>query len=166
MSDYENPYNSPEAPIVPEKSQNVGNLNETMLRYLNETSPWLRFIGIIGFIGCGILTITGIIFAIFPRMISTTFMNVSGSGPFWVISILYFALGILLFFPSRFTYDFGAKIRKYQFSNSDIDLELAFKNNKSLWKFYGILCIVYLALIPFMIVIAIIIGVVAATGFF
>jgi hypothetical protein len=37
-------------------------------------------------------------------------------------------------------------------SNSDKDLEDAFKNNKSLWKFYGILVIVYLALIPVLLI--------------
>ena len=165
MSDFENPYNSPETPIVPEKTQNAGNLTETMLLYLKEASPWLRFVGILGFIGCGALVLFGVIFGI-GSIAFSAFFGEFGNVPFWLLAFLYAAMGVLLFFPARFTYDFGARIRKYQFSNSDEDMEQAFKNNKSLWKFYGILCIVYLALIPFFIIVSIGIGVASATGLF
>jgi uncharacterized protein involved in cysteine biosynthesis len=166
MSDFENPYNSPESPIVPEKTQNAGNLTVTMLQYLKEASPWLQFVGILGFIGCGLMVLFGIIFAFLPNVIAGSFMDISGSGPFWIFSLFYAALAALFFFPASFTYNFGAKIRKYQYSNSDEDLEQAFRNNKSFWKFYGILCIVYLAFIPVIIVIAIIVGVAATAGLF
>jgi len=40
MSDLENPYQSPESPVVPEVSHSSGNmLTETMLKYLIEASP-------------------------------------------------------------------------------------------------------------------------------
>jgi hypothetical protein len=87
-----------------------------------------------------------------------------GNFPAWVFSLIYFPLGVLMFFPSHFTYNFGKRIRNYKFSNSNEELELAFKNNKSLWKFYGILYIVILSFIPVTIVISIIVAVVAAVG--
>ena len=166
MSDFENPYQSPESPIVPEKPQGgVSALNETMLRYLNETSPWLRFIGILGFIGCGMICFGGIIFTIVMLAASSLTAEL-GDFPFWIFPLIYIPFGALFFFPSRFIYTFGTKIRNYQLSNSDEDLELAFKNNKSLWKFYGILCIIYLAFIPVSVILTIVGGVVAAvTGF-
>jgi len=157
MSDFENPYKSPETAIVPEKTQGSGSgLNETMLGYLKEASPWMRFIGILGFIGSGFMCLGGIIFAI----TSSVFPGIEelGSFPTGLFSLFYVAGGALYFFPARFTYFFGAKIRDYQLSGSNDDLELAFKNNKSLWKFNGILYIVCLALIPFFVVISIIIA--------
>jgi len=164
MSDYENPYKSPETAIVPEKPQNSGTgLTETMLGYLNEASPWLRFIGIVGFIGCGLSCVAGIIFSITTSAVSSMAEGL-GNFPIWLFSLIYIAIGALFFFPSRFTYNFGAKIRNYQLSRSDEDLELALKNNKSLWKFYGILLIIYLSLIPFFIIVAIIGVAVSATG--
>ncbi|MDR3338208.1 MAG: hypothetical protein LBT16_13500, partial [Treponema sp.] len=54
-------------------------------------------------------------------------------------------------FPSKFIYSFGARLRNYFLSNSVQELELAFKNNKSLWKFYGVLAGITLALIPIVI---------------
>jgi len=157
-------YKSPESPIIPETPQNTGvMLSEKMLRYLSDAAPWLQFIGILGFIGCGLLVITGIISAIgFSAM---SFLE-SDNFPVWIITLIYIPMGVLFFFPALFTYNFGRKIRSYRFSNSPEDLELAFKNNKSLWKFYGIVCIIYLAFIPLFLIIAIIGGVAATISGF
>ena len=162
MSDYENPYKSPETSIVPEEPQGAGTaLTETMLGYLKEASPWLRFMGILGFVGCGIMCLVGIISAIFSSVLSSLAGEL-GALPAGLISLFYIAGGALYFFPALFTYNFGVKIRNYQLSSSNEDLELAFKNNKSLWKFYGILAIVCLAFIPFLIILSIIFAAVTA----
>jgi hypothetical protein len=163
MSDLDNPYQSPESPIVPETSQSSGiSLSETMLRYLNEASPWLRFVGVLGFVGCGIAVLSGIIFAIMGTVALSALGSDLDDFPAWIFAVIYIPIGVLLFFPSYFIYNFGKRIRNFQFSNSTEDLELAFKNNKSLWKFNGIMYIIYLASIPVFIIIAIVGGVVAA----
>jgi hypothetical protein len=155
MSDFNNPYQSPETTAAPETSNNTGILlTETMLRFLYEASPWLRFIGILGYIGCGFMVLGGLLGgAGFAAMFSTLGLS-SGLGG--IISVAYLALAALFFFPAHFTFMFGYKIRNFRFSNSTEDLELAFKNNKSFWKFIGILSIIYLALIPFAFIFAII----------
>jgi hypothetical protein len=165
MSDFENQYNSPETPVVPEKSQVAGNLTSTMLNYLKEASPWLRFVGVLGFISCGSLVLFGVIFVIIS-IATSGYMDDFGNVPIWLLSPFYIALGAFYFFPSRFIFLFGTKINKYLYSNSDDDLEQAFKNNKSLWKFIGILCIVSLATIPFVMIVMTVIGVIAAAGMF
>jgi hypothetical protein len=167
MSDIDNPYQSPESPIIPEIPQNTGvMLSEKMLHYLNGASPWLQFIGILGYIGSG-LSVTVGIFGTIGLSATSSFFNLElGDFPLWIITFIYIPLGVLVFFPAHFTYNFGRKIRNYRFSNSTEDLELAFKNNKSLWKFYGIICIIYLAFIPFFIIITIIGGVAAAISGF
>jgi hypothetical protein len=90
----------------------------------------------------------------------SSFTEELGGFPTGFLGLLYVALGVVMFFPARFTYFFGAKLRNYELNNSERELEEALKNNKSLWKFYGILCIVYLVLIP----VAIIGGIIAAAG--
>jgi hypothetical protein len=119
-----------------------------MVRYLREASPWLRFIGILGFIGCGVLALGGIVFTALVILVS----DLAGEfgGVLWgsFIGVLYLVLGLLSFFPAKFSYAFGSKIHHYTLSSADKDLEDAFKNNRSLWKFFGILAIVYLAIIP------------------
>jgi hypothetical protein len=82
-----------------------------------------------------------------------------------IIYALYFlGAGVLMFFPALFTYRFGAKIRNYMETNSAPELESAFKSNKFLWKFNGILTIIALAIIPVVTVISIIVAVVLAIG--
>jgi hypothetical protein len=151
MSDTENPWQSPQNDSVPEKAAAQGVLTDSMLRYLKEAAPWLRFIGILGYIGCGLMVAGGIIGAIVMLAVSGL-ADEFGGAPAGLIALLYAVMGALLFFPSRFTYSFGDKIRNYMLSNAEQDLELALKNNKSLWKFYGILCIIYLAFIPLAII--------------
>jgi len=150
MSDYENPYKGPETTIVPEKSQNTG-LTEQMMRYLFEAAPWLKFIGIMGFIGFGILCLSALISII-------TILN-GNFGPSFSNLLLYGLMAPLAFFPAYFTYNFGNKINSFRLSNSEKDLEEAFRNNKSLWKFNGIIYIISIAFAVLAIIIAIIGGV-------
>jgi len=161
MSDLENPYKSPESPIVPDMSQSSGALlTDNMLQFLYEASPWLRFLGILGYIGCGMMVVGGIGSAI-VMVAASSLAAEFGDVPLWLIALIYVPMGALMFFPARFTYNFGEKIRSYKLNKSSEDLELAFKNNKSLWKFSGILCIIYLAIIPVVFVVTIIVTVVA-----
>jgi hypothetical protein len=159
MSDITNPWRSPGTEAgAAQDSSGAGVLTGTMVRYLREASPWLRFMGILGFIGSGLLALVGLVFTFLGVLVSEIAGVFGGilAGSF--MGILYIVLGLLSFFPAKFSYGFGAKIYHYALSNSDKDLEEAFKNNRSLWKFLGILTIVYLALIP----LALIGGIVAA----
>ena len=177
MSDTANPYQSPAEetqavePIVVE-----GTLTEPMLKYLSGASPWLRFMGIMGFISSGFMALGGIstlaflplmttVFNSFPNQFGEVFGNFfTGSfGPLIVVYALYFlGAAALVFFPALFTYRFGAKIKSYMQTNSTAELELALKNNKSLWKFNGILMIVSMAIIPVFTIVTIIIAVAIA----
>jgi hypothetical protein len=154
MPDVINPYQSPQSPVNPEPDASA-RLTGAMARYLKEASPWLRFIGVLSFIGCGFMFLGGIVFLIMTAALpdfAGDFEELGGG----IGSAVYIVSGVLMFLPARFTYNFGAKIRNYLRTNSEDDLEQAFKNNKSLWKFYGILYIVCLALVPVGIVIAVI----------
>ncbi|MDR3166999.1 MAG: hypothetical protein LBT93_03565 [Treponema sp.] len=160
MSDISNPYQSPQTENNPASSLvNRGVLTENMIFYLRGASPWLRFIGVLAYIGCGLVTAAGLAIMIgFPGITNSLFfLEMSSQGEVWgrSLGLVYIIIGIIGFFPARFTYNFGAKIRVYLQSNAEQDLELAFKNNKSLWKFNGILAIIYLAIVPIALVILI-----------
>jgi hypothetical protein len=149
MSDTTNPWRSPgtEA-IAAQDGSGAGVLTPVMVRYLREASPWLRFIGILGFIGSGLMTLGGLVFAILVVLISDLAGEFGGIMAGSFMGVLYIVLGLLAFFPAKFSYGFGSKLHHYILSNSERDLEEALKNNKSLWKFLGIMAIVYLAIIP------------------
>jgi hypothetical protein len=163
MSDTNNPYESPQAEISSEKAGSAGSLTETMVSYLKDASPWMRFIGIMGFIGAGFMALgaVGLISA------SSFISNIPDIPGIWgvtalvAVGLLYLGVAALVFFPARFTYCFGDKIRSFLRSNSEAELEKAFKNNRSLWKFIGVLTIINIAVIPVFIIVAIIVAVYA-----
>ena len=155
MSDIVNPYRSPETAVVPDNAPiRQGTITETMLIQLKGASPWLRFVGVLGFVGAGFTVLTGVAFlALFP-FFTRPF---AGIDPFsgtvdaavWVIMAVFcIILGVFMVLPSLFMYRFGEKIRGYLRTGAEQELELAFKNNRLLWKFIGIICIVSLAFFP------------------
>ncbi|MCL2478690.1 MAG: hypothetical protein FWF22_04265 [Treponema sp.] len=168
MSDIDNPYKSPAANTEIVTPLTVrGNLTETMLKHLNDASPWLRFLGIMGFIGSGLLALCGLISLIALPIVmnllagtrSPLFGLFSSFGLVLVYALYFLGAGVLMFFPAFFTYRFGSKLRSYTQTNSEQELELAFKNNKSLVKFNGILMIVALAAVPVIIIVIIVVAV-------
>ena len=159
--DAENPYRSPEVTAVSEKPLAAqGSLTETMLIHLKGASPWLRFIGILGFIGAGMTALGGFLFLILFPLLGRVWDEVPGfeefgalGAAFWgVMAVFFIGWAVLMFFPSLFIYRFGEKISSYLRSGMEQDLEQAFRNNKSFWKFCGIVCIVSLAITPVTIV--------------
>jgi len=172
MSDALNPYQSPETLAVPQPLVAEGTLTETTLIYLRQASPWLRFIGILGFISAGLTALSGVVFfAIAPLMqelwgdipgFKAVFSDVWGAVFSGSLAIFCVSAGVLMFFPSLFIYRFGERIRSYLRTGTDQELEQAFKNNKSFWKFVGILCIIQLAFLPLAIIGSIIAAVASA----
>jgi len=170
MSDADNLFRGPEAEAVAERPLIAqGGLTEAMMLYLKGASPWLRFMGVIGFIGAGLTVLWGLgSLAIFPmmgQMMADAWEDVPGFEAFGGIfssvfggttAVLSLGSGVVMFFPALFAYRFGEKISTYMRTSADNDLEQAFRNNRSLWKFNGILCIVSLSFIPLLIIVGII----------
>ena len=159
MSDIVNPYQSPEATVVPDNvPAGQGTLTEAMLIQLKGASPWLRFVGVLGFIGAGFTILTGVVFFAIIPLITRSFAGLdpfSGlmDAVFWVIiAVFCIIVGVLMVLPSLFMYRFGEKIRGYLRTGAEQELEAAFKNNRLLWKFIGIICIVSLASFPLMMI--------------
>ena len=176
MSDYENPYQSPtENPQEIKPLTSHGVLTEVMVKNLSGASPWLRFVGVMGIIGSALYAAGGII-TLLSWPLTAAYVDIieeaweyfpaffqSFGGIMIIYSLFFIGAGVLTFFPALFTYRFGDKIRKFIQNNSEQELELAFKNNRFLWKFNGILLIIALAAIPvfFVLLIMIFIAVLA-----
>jgi hypothetical protein len=157
-SDNQNPYRSPQAGLGAGSSLSPGALTEVMVSYLGGAAPWIRFMGILGYIGCAVMAVSGIVWISVMSLVEEQPRDLN-SLAFVSAGLLFIAAAALLFFPARFAYNYGIRIRNYLQSNSEQELELAFRNNRSLWKFRGITAIVMLVLIPVLIVVCIILAV-------
>ena len=163
MSDSsENPYESPQAETGTIHTLSDKVLTENMLYYLKGVSPWLRFIGIVGFVFLGFMALFILIAAV---GMSTALSNVSGLEPLGVLGpgivIVYIPFLALYFFPILYLFRFGNKIKSYLYSGDQRDLEEAFKNNKSLWVFAGVLVIIFLGMMAMGLLITMIVALVS-----
>jgi hypothetical protein len=160
MSD--NPYESPQAEANAEDSLSGRILTEKMLSYLREASPWLRFVGITGFVFLGIVVI-GLLAVIVG---SNSLLSPLGLGNFTpFLFVAYLPVLVIAFFHVFFTFRFGKKIQVYLQTGDYIDLEDALKNNRSLWTLTGVLYIISLAGFALVLIGGIIAAVAAGTQF-
>ena len=167
MSDTSNPFQSPAASIQEVKPLvSQSGLSAVIIKYLCDASPWLRFLGIMGFVGAGFCVLGGIVSLFTTAVSSAMFSDLENAlamffpslAPLMLIYALYFiGAGVVLFFPALFTYRFGARIRSFMLNNSEAELEQAFRNNFLLWKFNGVLMIVGMAIVPVLIIIVVVI---------
>jgi len=158
----ENPYESPqtEANAVNPLSGRV--LTENMLFYLRGASPWLRFVGMVGFVFLGIVLV-GLLAIIIGF---DSFSNALGMGSLGSFVFVVYLPGLIItFFLVFFTYRFGKRIQAYLHTGDSGYLEDAFKNNKSLWTLAGVLIIIILAIFALVLISIIITAVAAASQF-
>jgi hypothetical protein len=124
-------------------------LNNEAKAYLKEAGRWASFLGILGFIFCGLLLIfsffAGTIFTraalVSPNELSTA---MAGMGGF--ITVFYLLIDVLYFFFSLYLYQFGDRIKKGIMFTDNLHVTNAFGKLKSFFKLWGITTIVVLCL--------------------
>lgn len=132
---------------------------DTSLPILAETSRWGNFLAILGFIGTGLM----VLFGLFAGTIFTSFGGEFGRNPFQgamgiFMGFFYALFGLIYFFPSLYLYRFSDKIKKAIIQRDSDILANALENQKSLYKFMGIFCIVSIGLYVLIFVFAILGG--------
>jgi hypothetical protein len=133
-------------------------VSEIALGYLQATRPWVKFLAIVGFVFIVLMWIIGLWMCFASSALSTQPGMPRMFGP--VFGIIYILLSFLYFMPCLFLYRYGKAIAAIP-STGQSALEEALKNQKSLWKFMGILMIVVLCFYALIIVIAVVAGVAA-----
>ena len=148
--------------------------NQTLMleecrNYVRTTGKWMNFMAIIATISIVLMAIAGIILICCSAMISASTsysgdMTAFTNTPiyFIIMGIVYIILAVVMIWPTRYMFKGSKAARNAAELNSNEEMVAFLKNNKSLWKFYGIYTIVCLALIPIIIIACIIIGVAAA----
>jgi len=123
--------------------------------YLREAGKWARFLGIIGFIVCGLILIGALtIGTVISRaaLISPSPMITMMAGMGGLIAVFYILIDIIHFFFSLYLYQFGDRIKKGIAFADTVHLTRAFEKLKSFFKLWGIITIVVLCLYALLIV--------------
>jgi hypothetical protein len=112
--------------------------------HLSDTAKWGKFLAIVGFIGCGLLLLGGLVFMVAVNSLGGYYSSVfSGMGP--VIGVIYLAIAVLYFFPCLFLLRFSNKMKAALLSNDQEALNEAFNQHRRFYKFVGILVIIIIS---------------------
>lgn len=138
--------------------------------YLREAGKWAIFLGILGFIFCGIILIValfaGAILATVMQRLPSYPMNggVAAGGVLGAfVTGFYILIDVVYFFFSLYLYQFGDRIKKGVVFSDSGRVTAALRKLKSFFKLWGITTIVVLALYALIFIIFIVIGIGAAS---
>jgi len=136
-------------------------VSEQALGYLNETRPWVKFLAILGFVGIAFMVLASFFFmfgmSAMPARPGTQPLPAAFGALFGFFYLLFAAL---YFMPCLFLYRYSKAIAAIP-GSGQAALEDALKNQKSVWKFWGILMAVMVCIYAFFLLIGVI---VAAVG--
>ena len=130
------------APARPSAEETSFKPTESMLLSLRQTKPWARLMSILGFISIGFMAIAGIINMVaFPQ---------EGGGETIFLgtfsAIMNVLVGLLYFFPSLYLFTFSSSIGRLLDGGGVKEMEATLVNQKSFWKFIGILTLVMICI--------------------
>lgn len=131
-------------------------VSDVMLGSLKSTRPWVMFLAILGFVGLVFMVLGSLMFIVVGSAVTQQAKLPAFFGPgFGILELL---LALLYFFPCLYLLRYGIAIGNIPRSGQDA-MEQALKQQKSFWKFMGILMIVLLSLYVLIFIGAIALGV-------
>lgn len=136
----QDPYATPLSPLegvgsgVP-----MGNVTLGTLEALQATKPWVRFMGVMGWIGTGIMVVVALV--IFFSGLASQDRGLPAA-----MGLLYLVLAGLYVPPTLFLHRYASRIGDLLGSNDAGDLEEALRAQKSFWKYVGIFTAVTLVI--------------------
>ena len=118
-----------------------------VLQQLAGTKPWVRFISVLMFIGVGFMLL-GAVGLIAAGSIGARNSN-SGAfsaGMMFGMAVGYGIFAFLYIYPALKLWKYATRIGELAVSGSTMDLESALSEQRSFWKFIGVMALVLLVL--------------------
>ncbi|HVH45019.1 MAG TPA: DUF5362 family protein [Labilithrix sp.] len=166
-----NPYASPASQLAPAggygaptaepyRSGEHAEVSAASVELLRQTKPWVTFLSVMGFIGSGLMLLGGLF-----MMVAGAFVPKTGPTPFSpvLLGLFYLPMAFLYIYPSLKLWGFSSAIGRLLTQHTAANLEAALEQQKSFWKFVGILTIVLMTLYALLIVGIMVVGISAAS---
>jgi Family of unknown function (DUF5362) len=115
--------------------------------YLAESARWAKFLAIMGFILCGIMTIIAFFMPVFLTQLPPSPAMPSGltAAMKTGMTIGYVLFALLLFFPCLYLYKFSGKMQYAVKAVNQESFDQSLMNLKSMFKFYGVFTIIIIS---------------------
>ncbi len=137
-------------------------VSDASVEMLRQTRPWVIFMSVLAFIGAAFSLLAG-----FAMLMAGALGNAATTSPSPIpiaaLSAVYFPFAAIYVYPGIKLWSFGSAIGRLVTSRSTFDLEGALRQQKSFWKYCGIVSIATILLYMVFIVAMIGIGISAAS---
>jgi len=136
-------------------------LTSAAQQFLNQTRPWARFMSVVILAAAALMGVGGIVVSTIVAGLRAVHpvagrLGTLGLVESLIVGLIYFLLAILYITPGVFLWRYAGAIRLLETGRSPQALEDALRNQKSFWRYVGILTVVGLIVGAFAAVIAII----------
>lgn len=141
------PYSSPTSYVQPPSFSTSAAISQGVLAQLAGTKGWVRFMSVLMFVGAGFMLLVGLIMLMAGGSIAASAK--AGALPAGVMTgfaILYAVLSLIYIYPALKLWKYASYIGVLLISGSMMDLESALNQQRSFWKFLGIMVIALFAL--------------------
>lgn len=141
------PYSAPAMHSSPVSRSSEAGIAQGVLRQLAGTKPWVRFISVLMFIGAGLMLL-GALFMLVAggTILKSSKMGAAEMGMMVPIAIAYALFAFLYIFPALKLWKYASRIGDLLNSGAVLDLEAALNEQRSFWKFVGIMALILLIL--------------------
>lgn len=116
-------------------------LEESKL-YVSSMGKWMKFFALLGCVGIAFLVLCTILM----MAVGSHIPMFSGMMSLRWFSLIYIVLAVLYVWPIIYLFRSSAAAKLAEESNDNVQMVEFLKNNRSFWKFCGILSIVMIAL--------------------
>jgi hypothetical protein len=161
-----NPYSPPAAPApyaaapypaAPAPQGAPVAVTELTVDLLTRTRPWVLFMSVLTFFGSALMLVVAVI------IFAAGFITPSGPDSFSkVLGLVYLPFALLYVYPGIKLWRYGSAIGRLAATRSASELEAALAEQKSFWKYMGVVAAVVIVLYAVGIGVAIMVGVVTA----
>jgi len=142
----DNPY-AASAPSYPTPAyQAQGLVDPLVVQALQGTKPWVRLCSVMGFISTGFILLASLAMLFGGAFMTAQKQTFPFAGFQFLLGLLYAAMGVLYLFPSIKLWKYGSSIVRLMGTGSNADLVEALDQQRSFWKFVGIMILVMIAL--------------------
>ena len=125
---------------------------------LAETARWQKVLGVF-FAVCAVLIV---VFAIGATLVGIVLGRDDESAYFLTACLLLVPVALLYYYPAKYLFTSAKRFNEWVAKGDDALFDEGLKNNKSFFKFTGILSIIVLAFMALFLILAIIAGVIVA----
>ncbi len=137
-------------------AKNELSLNSGAKDFLYQTAKWAKLLAITSIIFSILIIIMGLFFGTIMGAINNlggqTMPNMYAGTLGIFMAVFYGVLGLIMMYPGIRLLQFSDKAKFALNTNSSETIEEAFKRLRSVFRFYGIIVIIYLVLIALMFV--------------